>query len=210
MSGYFTNDDIVAMEKRRRTAFINSLSGFKSVSLIGTVAASGQSNLSIFSSVTHLGSNPALIGIVSRPGGRHSLQNILETGCFTINHIHPAVVKQAHQTSARYAPEVSEFDATGLTPEYHALLPAPYVSESVIKYGLSLVESHELKINGTTLVIGKVVEVFVPPACLLADGTIDLEAAATITSAGLDSYHTTSRITRLTYAKPNQLPQDMP
>ena len=177
--------------------------------MIGTVDKHGYTNLSIFSSVTHLGSNPSLIGIVSRPGERHTIDNILETNCFTINHINPSIYRKAHQTAARYSKDVSEFEATGLTPEFHQLICAPYVKESAIKYGLSFAEKHELKINGTTLIIGKVVEVFVPQQYLLPDGAIDIEAAETITSAGLDSYHTTKRLARLTYAKPDKLPEDI-
>ena len=37
-----------------------------------------------------------------------------------------------------------------------------------------------------------------------ADGFIDLEKANTVTCSGLDSYHTTSRLARLSYAKPDR------
>jgi hypothetical protein len=40
-------------------------------------------------------------------------------------------------------------------------------------------------------------------AYILEDGTIDLEAAGSLTVAGLDSYHRTQKIGRLAYAKPN-------
>ena len=36
---------------------------------------------------------------------------------------------------------------------------------------------------------------------ILHDGFIDLEKAETITCIGLDSYHTTRKIARLSYAK---------
>ena len=208
---YFSSKDISEMERLSRAAFINSLSGFKSASLIGTINQKGNTNLSIFSSVVHLGSNPSLIGIVSRPDttGRHTLQNILKTNCFTINHIHPAIYTKAHQTSARYDKDISEFDATGLTPEFHQHMAAPYVKESFIKYGLSFAEKHELIINGTTLIIGKIEEVFVPQQCILPDGAIDIEKAETITVSGLDSYHITKRLSRLTYAKTHKLPEDI-
>jgi flavin reductase (DIM6/NTAB) family NADH-FMN oxidoreductase RutF len=135
---YFSSSDILEMESRQRAAFINSLSGFKSASLIGSIDSNGNTNLAVFSSVVHLGSNPALIGFINRPDStsRHTLENILETNCFTINHINAAIYKQAHQTSARYDKTISEFDATGLTPEFSKLLEAPYVRESQIKYGL--------------------------------------------------------------------------
>jgi hypothetical protein len=199
--------DILDMETQKRAAFVNSLTGFKSASLIGTIDNNQHTNLSIFSSVTHLGSNPALVGFISRPNvsERHTLENIIETKFYTINHINKAIYKQAHQTSARYPKNISEFEATGLTPEFITGMTAPYVKESVIKYGLEYVEKHELKINNTILVIGRIIEVIVPESCLMKDGSIDIEQAETITIAGLDSYHTTKKIARLTYAKTDKI-----
>lgn len=187
---------------------MNSLTGFKSASLIGTIDSKGNTNLSIFSSVTHLGSNPALIGFINRPDTteRHTFENILEVGQFTISHINSAIFQQAHQTSARYPKEVSEFDAVGLTPEFRAGFRAPFVQESNIKYGLEYVENHQLNINGTILIIGKVIEVMLPESCMRTDGSIDVERAQTVAISGLDGYHSTARIARLSYAKPDKLP----
>jgi flavin reductase (DIM6/NTAB) family NADH-FMN oxidoreductase RutF len=197
------------MERRERAAFINSLSGFKSASLIGTTDSKGNNNVAIFSSVVHIGSNPALIGFISRPdsSSRHTLENILETQCFTINHIHSSIYKQAHQSSARYPKEISEFDAVGLSPEFSSLIPAPYVKESHIKYGLQFVEKYDISINNTILVIGKVLEIFIPTDCLLTHGALDIEKADSISISGLDSYHRTVKLGRLSYAKPEKDPE---
>ena len=199
----FSSKDILEMEQRRRANFINSLTGFKSASLIGTIDLEGNTNLAIFSSVVHLGSDPALVGFINRPDSarRHTLENILETGCYTINHINDTIYNEAHQTSARYPKNISEFEATGLTPEFGNLLKAPYVKESTIKYGMEFIETHELKVNGTLLIIGKVVEIIIPEMSLLNNGAIDIEKAKTIAISGLDSYHLTDRIATLEYAK---------
>lgn len=207
----FHEEHIAAMDSRSRAAFINSLSGFKSASLIGTVDSAGNPNLAVFSSVVHIGSNPALIGFINRPDStsRHTLENILQTRFFTINHINSEIFKEAHQTSARYPREISEFEATGLTAQYSALLPAPYVAESKIRYGLSFEERYDLPINGTILIIGKVVEVFVPADCLLPHGAIDVEKAASVAISGLDAYHSTRQLARLSYAKPDKWPEEI-
>jgi len=47
---------IEAMGHLYRVAFINSLPGFKSANLLGTVDNNGQTNLSIVSSCIHIGS----------------------------------------------------------------------------------------------------------------------------------------------------------
>ncbi|MDX2190993.1 MAG: flavin reductase [Bacteroidota bacterium] len=206
---YISNEDILKMDTRYRAAFINSICGFKSASLIGTMDSSEKTNLAIFSSVIHLGSNPALIGFINRPDStnRHTLENILATKCYTINHINQNIYQKSHQTSARYPKDISEFDATGLTIEYSTAINAPYVKECNIKYGLEFAESYKLEINGTILVIGKIVEIILPENCLYTDGTIDIEKAGTITLSGLDSYHSTQQIARLSYAKTDKIPE---
>ncbi len=202
--GQFNTTDILAMEQRYRAAFINSLGGFKSGVLVGTVNKEGNTNLAIFNSLFHLGANPALCGLIIRPDSvaRHTYENILETGSYTINHINEDIYKQAHQSSARYDREVSEFDATGLTLQYEQGVMAPFVKESHVQFALEFAEKHDLQINGTILVIGKIVKVMLPDECIGADGFIDIERAGTITVSGLDSYHTTQRLSRLSYAKP--------
>ncbi|MFM7671611.1 MAG: flavin reductase family protein [Bacteroidota bacterium] len=195
--------DLLEMDTRKRAAFMNSLTGFKSASLIGTADQQGNTNLAIFSSVTHLGSNPALIGFVNRPdtAERHTLENILATKQYTINHIHSDMIEPAHQTSARYPKEVSEFEAVGLTPEFQVGCTAPFVKESRIKYRMEYAEHHPLHINGTILVIGKVISIVFPADCMAPDGSIEIERAGTVAISGLDRYHATRQLARFSYAK---------
>lgn len=208
---HLSEQDILQMENFYRAAFVNSLSGFKSASLIGTIDKNRQTNLAVFSSVFHLGSNPALIGFINRPDSvnRHTLENIMDTKNYTINHINESIYKKAHQTSARYSKEISEFEATGLTAEFGYRITSPYVKESRVKYGMEFAEKHELKINGTILIIGKIVEVFLPNECLLPHGAIDIERAKTISISGLDAYHKTQPLARLSYAKPEKMPEEI-
>ncbi|HBF47730.1 MAG TPA: flavin oxidoreductase, partial [Shewanella frigidimarina] len=44
---------------------------------------------------------------------RHTFENIMQTGLYTINHVNQSIYEQAHQTSARYDKDESEFEATG-------------------------------------------------------------------------------------------------
>ena len=199
-------EQIMNMEKQERVHFANSLGGFKSVGLIGTKNKSNQINLAIVDSILHIGSNPPLFGIVFRPGvvERHTLENILETGFYTINHITEKIHKQAHQTSARYDRACSEFNETGLIPEYKNAFFAPFVEESNVKLAMEFKEKVTLSINNTVLIIGEVKDVYFPQNCLQKDGFLDIEKAASLTCSGLDSYHKTTRISRLSYAKANK------
>ncbi|AIJ37247.1 flavin reductase [Flavobacterium psychrophilum] len=206
MQKHISSTEIMNMEKQERVHFINSLGGFKSVSLIGTTNNDRQTNLAVFSSIFHIGANPALIAVVFRPSppDRDTLKNILETGFYTINHINEKIYKQAHQTSARYDANISEFDATGLQPEYKNNFKAPFVKESNIQLGVEFREKIALTINNTIMIIGEIKDVYFPENCLLKDGFLDLEKANTITCSGLDSYHKTIRLNRLSYAKPDK------
>ena len=71
--------EIEQLEQRYRKAFINSLAGFRQAVLIGSRSVDEKTNLAIFNSLIHLGANPALFGLTSRPDSvqRDTLQNIL-------------------------------------------------------------------------------------------------------------------------------------
>jgi len=208
----FTGDEIGAMTSRRRAAFVNSLSGFKSANLVGSADEKGRTNLAIMSSAVHLGSAPPLLALIIRPGGeeRHTLSNILATGCYSINHVSRDLVEAAHQTAARYDRSVSEFDATGLTPRRHPGFAAPFVAEAAISLGMELREHQELAINGTHLVIGEIVLARLPGDCLLEDGAVDLAKADTVALSGLDHYHAPVSLKRMAYAKPDLPPRVLP
>ena len=203
-----SRQEILDLERFQRTTFVNGLSGFKSVCLVGTTSPEGQYNLSIISSVIHVGANPPFMGMLLRPHTvpRHTLENILASNAFTLNHVREEFYPAAHQTAARYEREQSEFEATGLTPVISEGLVAPYVGESHIRIGLSLAERHDL-LNGTVFIVGAVEEVFYPEEARGADGYLDLQKAGTITLATLDAYHKTEKLSRMAYAKPDLPPR---
>ena len=206
MMKHFTSEALIDLEKHERAHLINSLGGFKSLALVGTSDSKRNTNLAVFSSIFHVGANPPLIGLIFRPSPpeRNTYSNIIETGFYTINHVNETIYKQAHQTSARYDKEISEFEITGLTPEYKDAFFAPYVAESKIQLGIEFKEKIDLTINNTTLIIGEIKHIYIPDNCLSKDGFVDIEKANTITCSGLDSYHKTVQLDRLSYAKPNK------
>ena len=204
MKSTLTLEQLMEMEQRQRAHLINSIGGFKSVALIGSIDLQGQTNVAIFSSIVHIGSNPPLLSFIMRPDSveRHTLANILDTGFYTINHINAQIYEQAHQTSARYPKSMSEFDATCLTPQFKNEFVAPFVEESQIQLAMEFKERLDISINQTIMIIGEVKAIHFPSDCLAPDGFMNIEKAGTITVAGLDSYHTTQSLQRLPYAKP--------
>lgn len=191
------------MDKRFRAQFINSAVGYKGVHLVGTQNTQGQRNLSIVSSVCHLGSNPPLLSMIIRPASvpRHTLQNIMDTGFYTLNHITQDTFKQAHQTSARYSADISEFEAVGLEHSYHSEFLAPFVRNSPLQIGMALEETTHLKCNNTHMVIGRIHHVNVIKSAVGDDGYIDIAQLGSLCASGLDSYHSAQQIARLPYAK---------
>jgi len=189
-----------------RRNLINCLPGYKPLHLMGTQNAAGVTNLALFSQVVHLGADPPLIGILFRPHTvkRDSLENILETGFFTLNHVRIQEVVQAHWTSASW--EQSEFAATGFTEEYKAGVQAPFVQDSPVQLACSFVEIQTLAINQTVLLIAKIEQVFVDEKGLREDGSLDLNALGIATVSGLDEYHIGQSLGRYTYAKPGKIP----
>jgi flavin reductase (DIM6/NTAB) family NADH-FMN oxidoreductase RutF len=189
-----------------RRNLINCLPGYKPLHLMGTQNAAGITNLALFSQLIHLGADPPLVGILFRPHTvkRDSLENILETGVFTLNHVRTDAYVQAHWTSASW--EESEFSATGFTEEYKAGVQAPFVQGSPVQLACSLVETQTLAINKTILLIAKIEQVFVDEKGLREDGSLDLNALGIATVSGLDEYHSGQSLGRLAYAKPGKIP----
>lgn len=190
---------------------MNSLSGFRPVSLIATINEQGVSNLGVFSNIVHLGADPALIAFINRPreAAPHTIRNIEIGGKYTINHIHPAFVEQAHQCSAKYPDGVNEFHEVGLTPEYKDDFTIPYVAESRVQMGMELSEIIPLK-NGTFLVVGNLVNAYVSEEALGNDGFINLAKTDSLVSLGLDGYYQVNPLQRFTYAKPDKPPGIIP
>ena len=201
---HITNRDIQKLDKIKRLNLINSITGIKPANLIGTIDETKNSNLAIFSSIVHLGSNPPLIGMVIRPIDkviRHTYANILSNGYYTINHVPNHMTEQAHQTSAKYDKNVSEFEACGFTEEFTDGFPAPYVQESNIKIGMKHIESISIELNGTILCIGEIQHIILPENSFSDEGHIDLEKGLSTGISGLNFYYKLSFTHRYDYAR---------
>lgn len=203
---HFKKDDIASFETLYRRNLMNTLLGFKNANLVATRDKNGKENLAIFNSLVHIGANPPHIAFVMRPTTveRHTYDNIHETGFYTFNHVHTSFVEKAHQTSAKYPKDTSEFETCGFTATYKNDFPAPYVQESHIQIGMKFVEEIFIKTNEVYLIVGEVQEFFVKEDCIRPDGFIDLAKAGTAVVSGLDAYYEAREIARFSYARPHQ------
>lgn len=203
---HFSKETIDALAIRYKNNLINSISGYKSANLIGTKSKAGNTNLAVFNSIVHLGSNPALLGFILRPTTvpRHSYQNMQETGVFTINHISKDQIEDAHHTSAKYPDNVSEFDQTNLKEEYKADCIAPFVKDAPVQIACRYVNDYLIKENDTLLVVGAVEHLFIQDEMLLEDGYVQLDKGKVVTVNGIDGYALPQLLARFPYARPKE------
>ncbi|MDT0675771.1 flavin reductase family protein [Autumnicola musiva] len=203
---HITSSEIKEMEKIFRLNLINSCTGYKSANLIATKSRNNGLNVAVFSSVIHLGSDPALLGFITRPThvSGNTYKNIRESSCFTVNHVQENMIESAHQTAAKYDADISEFQKTGLEEEYLDEFFAPYVKQSTVKLGCKYLNEYEIKENSTTMIIGAIEHIYFDEEIQAPDGWLRLDDAGTVAVNGLDGYALPTLLDRFHYARPGQ------
>ena len=201
---YFNSESLDSLNKIYRINLINSITGYKSANLLGTVSKNGIENLAVFSSVTHLGSNPALLSFFVRPNvvPRNTYKNIKDNKFFTVNHISKGKIEDAHHTSAKYKEDISEFDKTNFQSEYKNNWEAPFVKDSAIQLGCKYLNEYYLKENGCSMIIASIEIIFIRKGLLQDDGWVELAKGDIVTVNGLDAYALPKTIKRFEYARP--------
>lgn len=203
---FFNNQDINQLDKIFRINLINSCSGFKSANLLGTISEKGITNVAVFSSVTHLGSNPPTLGFILRPTTvpRNTHKNLKDLGYFTINHIWEAIFEDAHHTSAKYPDDISEFDMTNLEPEFKGNYKAPFVKNAPVQMAMKFVEEIYVPSNDVMLVVAQIEELYIKDELLQKDGLINLSKGNVVTINGLDTYAVPKFKKQLSYQRPKE------
>lgn len=193
-----------SLSKIPRLNLINSCMGYKSANLIGSISEEGHSNLAIFSSIVHLGSDPALLGFIIRPTTvpRHTYTNIKQTAFFTVNAISESLIQRAHQTSASYPKEVNEFEVAGIASEFKDGLNVPFVKESPVQLLCKYVNEYLVTENSTIHIIASIERIYVKSELLSEDYWIQLDKGKVVTINGLDGYAKAELLDRFEYARP--------
>ena len=208
----FDTAAIDAMAKIPRLNLINSVTGYKSANLIGTCSNDGILNVAIFSSITHLGSNPALLGFMIRPVAatpRDTYTNIKDNQYFTVNHITSAMIADAHHTSSAYKPGISEFDKTNLESEFLDGQKVPFVKNSPVRLLCKYVNEYQIAENGCIHLIASIEKIYVEDELIQKENWVRLDLAKVVTINGLDGYCVPNLIDRLEYARPDQPTKSM-
>ena len=203
---FFNHKQILDLDKIYKINLINSCSGFKSANLLGSVSREGIPNVAVFSSVTHLGSNPPTLGFILRPTTvpRDTYKNIKENGSFTINHIYEDIIEDAHHTSAKYPEKISEFNVTNLEEEYKGKFKAPFVKNAPVQMSMKFIEEIYIPSNDVMLIVSQIQELYVDDNLLQEDGLINLSKGNIVTINGLDTYAIPKFKKQLTYQRPKK------
>jgi hypothetical protein len=125
---------------------------------VGTISATGIHNIAPFSYFMPIGSAPPTVAFSSakdRSGKeKNTLDNILETGVFTLSMVTADLIEEMNASSATVPAAVSEFDETGLTPVQGTWVNAPYVGEAHVTSECRVLQT--IPLGNTTLVIGEI------------------------------------------------------
>jgi len=201
-------EDLDQLDKIYRINLINSLSGIKPANLIGSRSKNEVDNLAIFSSVVHLGSNPAQFGMVMRPQTeipKDTYRNILGSGFYTINHVSENFIKNAHYTSAKLEADQSEFDMMDIEQEFITDFYAPFVKNSDVKLGMKHLESLSLP-NGCIFIVGEVQLISINEELIDEEGVLDLEKYNHVGIGGINNYYALKKLDSFPYVRVHEIP----
>lgn len=172
------------------------------IAFVSTVDEAGVRNLAPFSFFTACSSNPPVVCFspIVRTAPRPQLQplkdtlrNVQATGEFVINIVSEEFAEQMNACSAEVAPDVDEFEVSGLTAIPSDLVRPPRVAESHVQMECRLrqVVTVSEKPGGGHLVLGEVVRFHVDEAVLDGD-KIDPDRLKAIGRMGGTTYVRTS------------------
>ncbi len=167
------------------------------IAFVSSVDRDGVFNLAPFSFFTAISGNPPVIGfspMVNLEGRRRDSRNNIEArGEFVVNIVSEEFVEKMNATAVDVAPEVDEFELSGLTPLTSDVVCAPRVAEAHVSMECRLIQVVEIsdKVLGGAFVIGEVVRFHVDDA-LFDNFRLDPDQLRTIGRMGGNTYARTN------------------
>lgn len=166
MSTQRTEFDPAALGDRETTLLVKSILIPRPIAWVGTVDGHGTANLAPHSFFTMVSEEPPIV-MFSSTTRKDSLNNAEATGEFTVSLVSRPQFEQANQTSARYAPEVSEFETVGIEAEPSVAVAPPRVAGSPAVMECTV--ERIIEVGGNHMVLGRVVHVAVDTDTLSTD-----------------------------------------
>lgn len=178
--------------------FLTSVVVPRPIAWVSTRSADGIDNLAPHSFFTVSCVKPPILQFTS-VGKKDSLRNAEATGEFVINLAPEPLFEQINATGTDFPPEVSEFEAVGLTPEPSVKVAPARVGESPVALECRLHSTLEL--GDSTVVFGQVVHASVDESVLI-DGHPAMELLRPLSRLGRNEWGdppTVRRIDRIRY-----------
>jgi flavin reductase (DIM6/NTAB) family NADH-FMN oxidoreductase RutF len=121
-----------------------SIVGPRPIGWIASQSLEGYLNLAPYSFFNAFHGSPPIIGFAST-GYKDSVSNIMNTKEFTWNLASFDLAEKMNITCKEVAPEVNEFELSGLTPQASTLIKPPCVAESKVSFECLQTQTIQLK-----------------------------------------------------------------
>lgn len=170
---------------------LNSVVVPRPIAWVSTRSAAGVDNLAPHSYFTISSVTPPVVQFTS-VGPKDSLRNAVATGEFVVSLCPEDLVEQVNLTATDYPPDVSEFDAVGVTREPSARVTPCRVAESPVALECRLLTTKDFG-GGSTVVFGEVVWIAVDER-VLQDGRPEISLLRPLARLGADEWSTIGEV----------------
>ena len=163
------------------------------IAWVSSTSPEGVDNLAPHSFFTVASVSPPIVQFTS-VGEKDSLRNIRARGEFVVNLAPAGLIDEVNATGTNFPPDVSEFDATGLTREESLTVRVPRVSESPVALECRLHST--LPVGDCVLVFGEVIHA-VANSDILDGSHPRIDLLEPLARLGLDEWGTTGSVREL-------------
>ena len=164
------------------------------IAWVSSTSADGVDNLAPHSFFTVASTKPPIVQFTPT-ARKDTLNNVEATGEFVVNFAAEELFAKVNGTGTNFPPEVSEFDAVGLTREPSLAVRPPRVAESPASIECTL--HRIIEVGDCFVVMGDVVAVTVRPDVLADDGAPDFAALAPASRLGRTEWGLTPQVRTL-------------
>jgi flavin reductase (DIM6/NTAB) family NADH-FMN oxidoreductase RutF len=186
--------DPEAVGRREFYALLNSIVVPRPIAWVSSKSAEGVLNLAPHSFFTVSCVQPPMVQFTS-VGRKDSLNNVEATGEFVVNFAAEPLYEQVNASATNFPPEVSEFEAVGVTTEPSLTIAVPRVAESPVAIECTLHTTLEL--GDCTLVIGRVRHIAIDEAVLVDDHP-EIQRLRPLARLGKDEWSTIGEVRSIT------------
>jgi flavin reductase (DIM6/NTAB) family NADH-FMN oxidoreductase RutF len=174
-------------------ATLNSIVVPRPIAWVSTRSADGVLNLAPHSFFTVSCVEPPMVQFTS-VGRKDSLKNVEATREFVVNFAAEPLFERVNATATNFPPEMSEFEAVGLTTEPARTVAVPRVAESPVAIECTLHTTLEL--GDSTVVIGRVRHLAIDSAVMVDDHP-EIRLLRPLARLGKDEWSTIGEIRSL-------------